>query len=202
MPVAAADAGGVALHVAQQAAPRVGQLAVALEHHPPLEEVRRRVDEHALRLEAVAPGSSRFLLIVFERLRRAGVDDEPHVGSIDAHAEGDGGDDDVGVLVEERVLIPAALVVGKPGVVRPGADAGLGQPRRQRIDLTPRRAVDDARLAAVTREDVEQLALQIRAREDAVEEIRPVERADELDVVDAGRAALRCRAGRGRSRSP
>ena len=31
--MAAADAGGVALHVAQQAAARVGQLAVALEHH-------------------------------------------------------------------------------------------------------------------------------------------------------------------------
>ena len=109
MPVAAADARGVALDVAQQRAPRVGQLAVPLEHHPPLQEVGGRVDQHALGLEAVAPGAAGLLLVVLERLRRAGVHDEPHVGAIDAHAERHRGDDDVGVLVEERVLVAAAL---------------------------------------------------------------------------------------------
>ena len=109
MPMAAADARGVALDVAQQRPPRVGQLAVPLEHDAPLQEVGRRVDEHALGLEAVAAGAAGLLLVVLERLRRAGVHDEAHVRAIDPHAEGDRGDDDVGVLVEERVLVAAAL---------------------------------------------------------------------------------------------
>ena len=107
--MAAADARRVALDVAQQRAPRVGELAVPLEHDPPLQEVRRRVDQHALGLEAVAPGAAGLLLVVLERLRGAGVHDEAHVGSIDPHPERDRRHDDVGVLVEERVLIPAAL---------------------------------------------------------------------------------------------
>src|SRR4029450_8555482 len=37
--MAAADTGGVALDVAQQAAARLRQLAVLLEHHAPLEEI-------------------------------------------------------------------------------------------------------------------------------------------------------------------
>ena len=148
MAMAAADARRVAFDVAEQRATRVGELAVALEHDAPLQEVGRRVDQHALRFEAVAPGAAGLLLVVLERLRRAGVNDEAHVRSVDAHAEGHGGDDDVGVLVEKRVLIPAALVVGEAGMVGPGANAGLGQPRRQRVDLAARRAVDDAGLAA------------------------------------------------------
>ena len=58
--------------------------------------------------------------------------------------------------------LPAALVVGQAGVVRQRAHAALAQPRGERVDLAPRRAVDDARLAAVPREDVEQLPLQVR----------------------------------------
>ena len=72
-------------------------------------EVGRRVDQHALGLEAVAARASRLLLVVLERSRRAGMHDEAHVRAIDAHAEGDGGDDDVDALAEERVLIAAAF---------------------------------------------------------------------------------------------
>ena len=130
MLVAAADRRRVALHVAQQCAAGVGQLAVALEHDPPLEEVRRRVDEHALGFEAVAAGTAGLLLIVLERLRRAGVHDEAHVGAIDAHAERHGRHDDVGVLVEKRVLIPAALAVAQPGVIGDGPHARLATATR------------------------------------------------------------------------
>ena len=96
----------------------VGQLAVALQHQPPLHEVGGRVDEHALGFEAVAPGAAGLLLVVLERLRRPGVHDEAHVRAIDPHPERDRRDDDVGVLFEERVLVAAALVVGQAGVVR------------------------------------------------------------------------------------
>ena len=112
--MAAPDPRGVALHVAQQRAPRIGQLAVTLEHDAPLQEVRRRIDQHALGLEPVAAGAAGLLLVVLERLRRARMDDEADVGAIDAHAEGDRGDDDVGVLVEKRILVAGRSASARP----------------------------------------------------------------------------------------
>ena len=79
---------------------------------------RARIDQHALGRQAVAAGASRFLLVVLGRSRRAGVHDEADVRSIDAHAERHRRDDDVGALVEERLLMPAAHVVGQAGVIR------------------------------------------------------------------------------------
>ncbi len=119
--MATADTGDIALHVAQQASPLLAHLAVALEHHAPLEEVGGRRDEHALRLQPVAPGATRLLLIVLQRLWRAGMEDESHVGSIDAHAERHRRDDDVDVLVEERVLIVIPRAIVEAGMIRPRA---------------------------------------------------------------------------------
>ena len=91
----AADAGRVALHVAHQRRRASVNSPFCSSIDPPLDEVARRVDQHALGFETVAAGAAGFLLVVLERLRRAGVDDEPDVGSIDAHAERDGRHDDV-----------------------------------------------------------------------------------------------------------
>ena len=179
--MAATDARRIALDVAQQRAPRIVELAVSLEHHPPLHEVSGRVDEDALGFESVAAGTSRFLLVVLERLRRASMHDEAHIRTIDAHAESDGCNDDVGVLVEEGILVAAALGVGEAGVIGLGANAGLDQPRRQRVDFAPRGAVDDARLAAATGHHIQNLALQAGARQHAIDQVRAIERPDELE---------------------
>ena len=106
--MAAADAGGVALDVAQERRARVRHSPFCSNITRHVQEVAARVDQHALGLEAVAAGAAGLLLIVLERLRRAGVHDEAHVGSIDPHPERDGRDDDVDVFVEERVLIAMA----------------------------------------------------------------------------------------------
>ncbi len=150
---------------------------------PPLHEVGRRVDEHAFGFETVAAGTARFLLIVLERLWRAGVHDEADVGAVDPHAEGDGRDDDVDLFVEEEILVAAAFAVVQPGVIRAGADARFGEPGGERFDLAARRAVDDPALALVAGEDVLQLLLQAVPRQHAIEQIRPIEGAHELDRV-------------------
>ena len=181
--MAAADARRVALHLAQQRDGRVRELAVLLEHQPPLHEVGARVNQHALGFEAVAARASGLLLIVLERSRRARVHDEPHVRSIDAHPECHGRDDDVDALAEERILVAAALAVRESRVVRERRHTDAGQPRRKRIDLAARRAVDDARLAAMAREDLLELPLQRGPRKRAIEQVRPIERADELQRV-------------------
>ena len=200
VPVPAADARGVALHQAQQTARALGQLAVLLHHVAPLHEIRARVDQQALRFQAVASRPPGFLLVVLERSRRACMYDEPDVGSVDAHSERHGRHDDLDALVEERVLMRLALLVREPGVVRQRRGADLGEPRGERIDLPPRRAVDDARLAAVAFEHVEELPLQHRSRQDAVEEIRPIEGADQLDRIAQPelRADVAAHARRGR----
>src|SRR5690606_40700529 len=87
MTMAAADAAGVAFDVPEQLPGALGQFPVALEHEPPLHEVGGRVDEHALRLETIASGAAGLLLIVLERLRRAGMHDEANVRPVDSHPE-------------------------------------------------------------------------------------------------------------------
>src|SRR5262249_45203992 len=82
---------------------------------------------------------------------------------------------------EEGVLMAMAIFVGEPRVVRRGAHADLDEPGRDRVDLAARQTINDARLPAMAREDVLNLTLEIRPREHAVHEIRPIERSDQLE---------------------
>ena len=75
--------------------------------------------------------------------------------------------------------LAAAHVVGQAGVIRHRAVPLALQPFGERLDLAARRAVDDARLAVVPREDVDQLRVQVAAAQHAVHEVRPIERSDE-----------------------
>ena len=75
--------------------------------------------------------------------------DEAHVRAIDPHAERHGRDHDVHPLAEKRILVPAAFLVGEPGVIRQRGYAGAGQPRRPCVALAPRGAVDAPGLPAV-----------------------------------------------------
>ncbi len=148
-----------------------------------LHEVGGRVDQQALGLETVASRASRLLLIVLDGPRCARMDDEAHVRPVDAHAERHRRDDDVDALSDERVLVPGALGLAEPRMVRKRGNAFGGQPRSQRIDLAPRRAVDDPGLLRVARQGIEQLPLQRGTRQRAVDEVRPIERSDELDGI-------------------
>src|SRR4029077_7533282 len=108
---------------------------------------------------------------------------EPHVRSIDPHPECDGRHDHVHALAEERILVAAALAVRESRMVRKRRHTDAGQPGGKRVDLTARRAVDDARFPAMTREDLLQLPFQRAPRKRAIEQVRPVERTDKLDTV-------------------
>ena len=200
--VAAADAGRIALDVAQQPAARLRQLAVLLEHHAPFQEIRARGDQHALGLEPVPACPSRFLLIVFERLRRAGVDHEADIRSIDAHPERHRRHHQVDLFVQERILIAMAILVSHAGVIRTRPPAGVLQPLGSRVHFLPRRAIDDAGLSAMPLEHVEDLRLERRSRQHAVHQVRPVERADQLGHVTKAKlrddVAAHARGGRGR----
>jgi hypothetical protein len=55
------------------------------------------------------------------------MDDEADVGFVDAHAEGDGGADDLDLVAQEKLLVLRALPGGEAGVIGPGADFVGGQ---------------------------------------------------------------------------
>ena len=76
--------------------------------------------KHATRGLAVAPGSAGFLIVGFERARHVVVDHRADVGLVDAHAEGVGGDDDLGLAAHEPFLRLVPLLAGQPGVVDDG----------------------------------------------------------------------------------
>src|SRR5207302_10349653 len=89
----------------------------------------------------------------------------------------------VDALAEERILITAAVAVGQAGMIRRRRQARAGQPCAERVDLAARDAVDDARLTAVARDNLLELPLQRAARERAVQQVRPVEGADQLQRI-------------------
>ena len=72
------------------------------------DHVGPRVEQHAVAREAVAPGAPDLLVVALDRARHLAVDDVAHVRLVDAHAEGDGRDDDVDLVAREGVLVSRA----------------------------------------------------------------------------------------------
>ena len=108
---------------------------------------------HVLRIDGVLEFYlNAHLLVVLQRLRRAGVDHEAHVRPVDAHPERDGRDHDVRVLVDERVLVAMAL---RDRRARRGTAAArspvVDSQSAQRVDFLAGGAVDDAGVAAMPR---------------------------------------------------
>ena len=105
--------------------------------------------------------------------------DEADVGLVDPHAEGDGRADDAIVLAQEGVLIAGAIPMIEPGVIGEGAPAGADQFGRELLGPAPRRAIDDARFAAMSFEPVDELPAGVRFRPHRQKQVRAIERAHE-----------------------
>ncbi len=60
-----------------------------------------------MRGQTVAPGASDLLIIAFDAFGQVEVNDEAHIGLVDAHAKRDGGNDDLCIIADEGFLIPA-----------------------------------------------------------------------------------------------
>ncbi|MNF56789.1 hypothetical protein D3C84_382900 [compost metagenome] len=105
--------------------------------------------------------------------------DETHVGLVDAHAEGNGGDHDQPFLVEEALLVMGPQVVGQACVVGQRREALLGEEGRHLLHLLARHAVDDAGVATAFGEEAQQLLARLVLGDDAVKDVRPVEAGEE-----------------------
>ena len=119
------------------------------------------VEGDALALAAVAPGTSRLLVVAFQALGDVVVDDKAHIGLVDAHAEGDGGDNHVHLFHQEFVLILGTQFVVQSGVVGEGLDAVELQQLGKVFHLFARQAVYDAALALVLAHKFHNLFVQL-----------------------------------------
>ncbi len=138
---------------------------------------------------AVPPRPSDLLVVVVERARRGGVEHEPHVGLVDAHAEGRGGHDDGGRARAEPVvhrLAPGpteARVVGlrrdPAAAQRLGEAAGLGA--RGAVDQAPAPVLLGEGGGAVDHRAAPLVLVDVQRRRQV--QVGAVERPDHLDRV-------------------
>ncbi len=93
----------------------VGRLVIQqiLVHH----HILPRVEHDAFRLRAVPAGAARLLIIVLHTLRHIKVQHITHIGLVNAHAESIGGHDHRLSVIDEILLVFAALLSRQAGVV-------------------------------------------------------------------------------------
>ncbi|EKY03405.1 hypothetical protein HMPREF9120_02718 [Neisseria sp. oral taxon 020 str. F0370] len=142
------------------------------------------IAQPALRGQAVASGAAAFLIEVFDALRHVEVGDEAYVGFVDAHAEGDGGDDGEAVFVGEAVLGGFALRHAHARVVGGGGDAVFVEEGGGVVDFFAAQAVDDAALPGrLLFDELQELFFAAVFFDDLVVDVRAVETGDEFAGV-------------------
>ena len=104
------------------------------------------IEKHTVALEPVPPGAPDLLVPRLDVLRHIAVDHVAHVRLVDAHPERHGRDDDVNVVVLERILVGLAHVGRQSGVVRTRAHALLAEERCGLLHAPSAEAVHDAAL--------------------------------------------------------
>ena len=105
---------------------------------------------------AVAAGAADLLVVGFGAVGHVEMDDEADVWTVDAHAEGDGGDDDDRLAAAEAGEGDALFHGRQAGVKGDGGVALGAEAVGDAFGLVAAAAVDDAGLAAVLGEDGEQ----------------------------------------------
>ena len=105
--------------------------------------------------------------------------DVAHVGLVDAHAEGDGRDDDDAGLGEKEVLVFEPVGLVHAGVIGQRADPLALQDRGGLFRLAPRQAIDDAGHACAGCDEVRHLLLPAPLHADGKADVGPVEAGDE-----------------------
>ncbi|MCY1434370.1 hypothetical protein D9M71_504290 [compost metagenome] len=109
------------------------------------------------------------------------------IALVDAHAEGDGGDHDVGLPVHEPALQGIPRFMGHAGVVGTGGDAALGQAQGDLFGGLLQGHIDDCRLPGTRRQPVHQAAQLVSAghRFDQQVEVAAVEAGgDHISIGD------------------
>ena len=147
------------------------------------DEIAPAEQQQAIGPQPIAARPADLLVVVLQALRQVVVEDEPHVGLVDPHAERDGRHHDRDLVAREKLLVVASRGVIHPRVVRQDGPALRLQAGRQLIHAAPRAAVDDARVIAVRFQEGHRLRRAIRSGPDFQEQVLPVVAGDERVLV-------------------
>ena len=110
---------------------------------------------------------------------------KPHVGLVDTHTEGDGSHDDVDILHQEVILRLGTGGGIKTSMIGRGLDIIGAQDGSQLLHLLTRETVDDAALAGVLFDEIDDILIHIlRLLAHLIIEVRTVEGAFELHRVE------------------
>ena len=160
-----------------------------------------RIEGDTETLAAVTPGSSRLLVIAFQRLRDVVVYHEAHIGLIDTHTEGDGGHDDVDVFHQEGILRLCTGGRVESCMVGRSLDVVGSQDGCQLLHLLARQAIDDAALTGMLLDKLDDVLIHILGlRPHLVIKVRTIKRTLELRsiedtqvLLDVAAHLVRCR---------
>ena len=89
------------------------------------------------------------------------MDDKPHIGFINAHAECDSRHNDIHILAQEGILIGATHGTLHAGMIRQRLDIVKTQDLGKFLYLLTAQAIDDARLALVSLNKLDDFAVHI-----------------------------------------
>ena len=103
------------------------------------------------------------------------MDDEADVRLVDTHAESDGGDNHIHFFHQEGVLVVGARGSVHAGMVRQCLDAVDGQQLGDLLDLLAAEAVNDAALAGIFLDELDDVTLGIRLVADFIVEVLAIE---------------------------
>ena len=159
------------------------------------------VEQHGVRLVAVAAGTPSLLEIGFDRVGTVDVDHHADVGLVDAHAEGVGRHHHAYLVLLPRLL--ALVLVGgvEAGMVEGGADAGSVEQVRYLLGTAAAAHVDDGRSFHII-QYMQQLVALVGGRADDVGQVAALERHAEDALLGKGQPLLNVvdDGGRGRRR--
>ncbi|HWV99107.1 MAG TPA: hypothetical protein VNZ64_05375 [Candidatus Acidoferrum sp.] len=106
------------------------------------------------------------------------MNDEPHVGFVDAHAEGDRRADHPLLVTQEQLLMLRAFGGGQASVVGPGLNAVRAQALGEALGRFARLAINDAALPWARPDEIEHLLVGLVLGKHAIRQVRPVKAGD------------------------
>src|SRR6516225_7360506 len=128
---------------------------ILLRNSPTVQRhVLETVERQRIGGQTVAARAADFLIIGLDAAGHVGVSDEANIRLVDAHAEGDRGDGEDPVLLQETVAVAVAHHLVETGVISNGRVAAAVEEFGEPFRPLARSAIDDAALAAMTVEEM------------------------------------------------
>ncbi len=124
-------------------------------------QVLMGIEGDADTLSAISSSTSRLLVIALQALGDVVMDDETHVGLVDTHTKGDGGDDDIKAFHEEVVLCLRTSSRVKSSMIRCRLDIIRPQYLCEFLHLLAGKTIDDTALSRMLTDEHDNLAVNV-----------------------------------------